>query len=319
MTEHDLLATDSRAERRGRAPAPGANGPSSGGVPRPRAALRRADWPGVVRRTGKHALLTTVGLVMIYPLLWMAASSLKPDALIFRDPSLIPSEVDLSNYTLGWTALAHPFTHYLLNSLVVVAGAVLGNLVSCSMAGYAFARLNFRGRKLWFAVMLMSIMLPIHVVIVPQYVLFSSLDWINTYLPLVVPKLLATDAFFIFLMVQFFRGVPRDLTEAAHIDGAGHARIFLQVMLPLSTPALATTAIFTFIWTWNDFFSQLIFLTDPEMYTVPVALRTFVDSTSDSSWGSLMAMSVVSLVPIFVIFLFGQRYLVRGIATTGLK
>ncbi|WP_238580783.1 carbohydrate ABC transporter permease [Streptomonospora alba] len=256
---------------------------------------------------------------MIYPLLWMVASSFKPTALIFRDPSLIPSQLDLGNYTAGWNALAHPFTHYLMNSLVVVAGAVLGNLVSCSMAAYAFARLNFRGRKLWFAVMLMSIMLPIHVVIVPQYVLFSQLDWINTYLPLVVPKLLATDAFFIFLMVQFFRGVPRDLTEAAHIDGAGHARIFLQVMLPLSMPALATTAIFTFIWTWNDFFSQLIFLTDPNMYTVPVALRTFVDSTSDSSWGSLMAMSVVSLIPIFLIFLFGQRYLVRGIATTGLK
>ncbi|WP_255429755.1 carbohydrate ABC transporter permease [Streptomonospora sp. PA3] len=256
---------------------------------------------------------------MIYPLLWMVASSVKPNALIFRDPSLIPTQLDLGNYTEGWNALGHPFTHYLMNSLVIVAGAVLGNLVSCSMAAYAFARLNFRGRKLWFAIMLMSIMLPIHVVIVPQYILFSSLDWINTYLPLVVPKLLATDAFFIFLMVQFFRGIPRDLTEAAHIDGAGHGRIFLQIMLPLSTPALATTAIFTFIWTWNDFFSQLIFLTDPEMYTVPVALRTFVDSTSDSSWGSLMAMSVVSLVPIFLLFLFGQRYLVRGIATTGLK
>ncbi|KIH99384.1 sugar ABC transporter permease [Streptomonospora alba] len=320
MTEHDLPGADDRATRRGREHDPAAHrGPAGTAAGAPAAARLRADWPHLLRRLGKHALLITAGLVMIYPLLWMVASSFKPTALIFRDPSLIPSQLDLGNYTAGWNALAHPFTHYLMNSLVVVAGAVLGNLVSCSMAAYAFARLNFRGRKLWFAVMLMSIMLPIHVVIVPQYVLFSQLDWINTYLPLVVPKLLATDAFFIFLMVQFFRGVPRDLTEAAHIDGAGHARIFLQVMLPLSMPALATTAIFTFIWTWNDFFSQLIFLTDPNMYTVPVALRTFVDSTSDSSWGSLMAMSVVSLIPIFLIFLFGQRYLVRGIATTGLK
>jgi pectin-derived oligosaccharide transport system permease protein len=271
------------------------------------------------RRFAKHVVLVVTGLVMLYPLLWMIASSIKPNALIFRDPSLIPSELDLSNYSIGWNALTHPFTHYLLNSFAVVAGAVLGNLVSCSLAAYAFARLNFRGRRVWFAIMLMSIMLPIHVVIVPQYVLFSQLDWINTYLPLVVPKMLATDAFFIFLMVQFFRGIPRELTEAANIDGAGHGRIFFQIMLPLSLPALATTAIFTFIWTWNDFFSQLIFLTDPDMYTVPVALRMFVDSTADSSWGALFANSVVSLVPIFVIFLVGQKYLVRGIATTGLK
>jgi multiple sugar transport system permease protein len=120
-------------------------------------------------------------------------------------------------------------------------------------------------------------------------------------------------------MVQFFRGIPRSLSGAALIDGAGHIRIFFRIMLPLSTPALATTAIFTFIWTWNDFFSQLIFLTDPDMYTVPVALRTFVDSTGESSWGPLFAMSIVSLIPIFLIFLFGQKYLVKGIATTGLK
>lgn len=273
----------------------------------------------MTRRIAKHIVLVFAGFVMLYPLLWLVASSVKPDALIFRDPSLIPRELDLRNYSLGWHALAHPFTHYLLNSVVVVAGAVLGNLVSCSLAAYAFARLNFRGRRVWFAIMLMSIMLPVHVVIVPQYVLFAQLDWINTYLPLVVPKLLATDAFFIFLMVQFFRGIPRELTEAATIDGAGHGRIFCQIMLPLSLPALATTAIFTFIWTWNDFFSQLIFLTDPDLYTVPVALRTFVDSQSDSSWGALFADSVVSLIPVFLIFLFGQKYLVRGIATTGLK
>ncbi|MBZ2197163.1 carbohydrate ABC transporter permease [Ruania sp. N2-46] len=256
---------------------------------------------------------------MLYPLLWMVSSSMKPNDIIFRDPSLLPAEWDLSNYTVGWNALAHPFTHYLANSAVVVAGAVLGNLISCSMAAYAFARLNFTGRRLWFAIMLMSIMLPIHVVIVPQYVLFSELDWINTFLPLIVPKFLATDAFFIFLMVQFFRGIPKELDEAARLDGCGHIRIYARIMMPLSLPALATTAIFTFIWTWNDFFSSLIFLTSPDMYTVPVALRTFVDSTGSSNWGALFAMSIVSLIPVFVVFLFGQKYLVKGIATTGIK
>ncbi|WP_435738577.1 carbohydrate ABC transporter permease [Cellulosimicrobium sp. PMB13] len=284
------------------------------------APLRRpVRWRGRVRTVLKHTALILFGLTMLYPLLWMLASSFKPNDLIFREPGLIPSEFTLENYTAGWTALLHPFNHYLFNSAMIVLGSLLGNLVSCSMAAYAFARLKFRGRNLWFAIMLMSIMLPIHVIIVPQYILFSELEWINTFLPLIVPKLLATDAFFIFLMVQFFRGIPTELDEAARIDGCGHGRIYLRIMLPLSVPALATTAIFTFIWTWNDFFSQLVFLTRPEMYTVPVALRTFIDSTGESSWGPLFAMSIVSLLPLFLLFLFGQKYLVKGIATTGLK
>jgi multiple sugar transport system permease protein len=280
---------------------------------------RRSPWAGHAKSALKHTALVAFGFVMLYPLLWMIASSIKPSALIFREPGLIPSAIDLSNYSVGWNALTHPFSHYLLNSAILVLGVLLGNLLSCSAAAYAFARLNFKGRKFWFAIMLMSIMLPIHVVIVPQYVLFSELGWINTFLPIIVPHLLATDAFFIFLMVQFFRGLPRELDEAARIDGAGHARIYFQIMLPLSTPALATTAIFSFIWTWNDFFRQLIFLTKPDMYTVPIALRSFIDATGESSWGPMFAMSIVSLVPLFLVFLFGQKYLVKGIATTGIK
>ncbi len=272
-----------------------------------------------VRRVIKHILLLGFGLLMLYPLLWMLVSSLRPDAEIFRTPGLLLKTFEFENYTDGWTALSAPFNHYLLNSAIVVLGSIVGNLVSCSLAAYAFARLRFRGRKVMFAVMLMTIMLPIHVVIVPQYILFSQLGWTNTFLPLIVAKLLATDAFFIFLMVQFIRGLPKELDEAARIDGCGHFAIFRRIVLPLMLPALATTTIFTFIWTWNDFFSQLIFLTDPELYTVPVALRSFVDTTSDSSWGSLFAMSIVSLIPIFLIFLFGQKYLVKGIATTGGK
>lgn len=267
----------------------------------------------------KHAVLILVGVLMIYPLLWMLASSFKPEALIFRDPSLIPTEIDAGHYADGWTALANPFNVFMLNSAIIVAGSLIGNLITCSMAAYAFARLEFRGRPLFFGAMLLTLMLPMHVVLVPQYVIFSHLDWVNTFLPLIVPKFLATDAFFIFLMVQFFRGLPRELDEAARIDGAGYWRTFLQVLLPLSVPALATTAIFTFIWTWNDFFSQLIYLTDPAMQTAPVALRNFVDATSGASWGSLFAMSIVTLIPVFIVFLVGQRYLIKGIATTGLK
>ncbi|GAA1305479.1 carbohydrate ABC transporter permease [Saccharothrix xinjiangensis] len=267
----------------------------------------------------RHGLLVVLGVVMVYPLLWLVSSSFKPTDLIFRDPSPWPSSFTLENYVNGWTALGPGFQQYLLNSAFIAVASVIGNLLSCSMAAYAFARLDFRGKRFLFALTLATVMLPVHVLIVPRYVLFSQLDWINTHLPLVVPKFLATDAFFIFLMVQFIRSLPRELDEAARIDGCGHWRIFWRVILPLSTPALATTALFTFIWTWNDFFSQLIFLTDRDLHTVPVALRTFLDGQGSSSWGGLFAMSVVGLVPVFGFFLAGQRYLTQGIATTGIK
>ena len=189
----------------------------------------------------RHALLIALALGMLYPVIWMVVSSLRPNDEIFRDPSIIPDSFMVSNYVDGWNALAYPFNVYMWNSALIVIGCIIGNLVSCSMAAYAFARLQFTGKRFWFAVMLLSIMLPIHVIIVPQYVLFSQLGWINTFLPLIVPKILATDAFFIFLMVQFIRGIPKELDEAARIDGAGHPRIFLQIILPLMVPALATT------------------------------------------------------------------------------
>jgi multiple sugar transport system permease protein len=288
----------------------------TGRAPRTR---RRSPFRRPMASIVRHALLIALALAMLYPVIWMVVSSLRPNEEIFRDPSIIPDSFQVSNYVDGWNALAYPFNVYMWNSALIVLGCIIGNLVSCSMAAYAFARLPFSGKRFWFAVMLLSIMLPIHVIIVPQYVLFSQLGWINTFLPLIVPKLLATDAFFIFLMVQFIRGIPKELDEAARIDGAGHPRIFLQIILPLMVPALATTAIFTFIWTWNDFFSQLIFLTKPELYTVPLALRSFEDAQSTTNYAQMFAMSVVSLIPIFLIFLFGQKFLIKGIATTGIK
>jgi multiple sugar transport system permease protein len=266
-----------------------------------------------------HTVLILGAIAMLYPLLWMLSSSFKFTEDIFSQTGLFPERVTGQNYPDGWTSLPRDFGHYILNSAVIVVGSIIGNLLACSLAAYAFARLEFRFKKFWFAVMLGTMMLPIHVVIVPQYIMWSQLHLINTYWPLIVPKLLATDGFFVFLMVQFIRGIPRELDEAARIDGCGHWSIFWRVIIPLSVPGLATTAIFTFIWTWNDFFSQLIFLTKPDMYTVPVALRTFVDATSQTPWGPVFAMSIVALAPVFGFFLAGQRYLVRGIATTGLK
>jgi len=254
-----------------------------------------------------HGLLIAFGFVMLYPLLWMASSAFKPDELIFREPGLWSDNFTLQNFVEGWNALSQPFSRYLFNSAVIAIGSILGNLFACSLAAYAFARLDFRFKKPLFAIMLASMMLPLHVVIVPQYIFFSQVGLVNTPWPLILPKLLATDGFFVFLMVQFIRGLPTELDDAARIDGCGHWGVFWRIILPLSKPALATTAIFTFIWTWNDFFSQLIYLTRPENTTVPVALRQFVDSTGQTSWGYIFAMSMVSLGPVFGSFLAGQR------------
>ncbi len=267
----------------------------------------------------KHAIIIAVGVIMIYPLLWMVASSLRANDEIFSTVGLLVKQLRTQNYPDGWTGLGIQFGQYLANSAVIAAGAIIGNLLSCSMAAYAFARLEFRFKRAMFSVMLVTIMLPIHVVVVPQYIIFSQLGWVNTFLPLVVPKFLATDAFFVFLMVQFIRGIPRELDEAARLDGCGYFGIYFRIIMPLALPALATTAIFTFIWTWNDFFTQLIYLTNPRTYSVSVALRSFMDSTGSTAWGPLFAMSVVSILPVFVVFLVGQKLLVKGIATTGGK
>jgi multiple sugar transport system permease protein len=277
--------------------------------------LRVSTWGGIRR----HAMLTCLSIVMLYPLLWMVSSSLKPADEIFTSASLIPSRIDVSAYRRGWFGLDVSFGVFFLNSLIVSVLSVIGNVMSCSLAAFAFARLTFPGRNFCFALMLGTLMLPYHVVLIPQYILFLNLGWIDTFLPLVVPKFLATDAFFIFLMVQFFRGIPRELDEAARIDGCSAFMIYRKVMLPLSTPVLATAAIFTFIFTWDDFFAPLIYLGDPGNYTSQVALRSFIDSSNQSDWGGLFAMSSLALVPVLGFFIFFQKLLIEGIATTGMK
>lgn len=269
-------------------------------------------------RTAAHTLLIAGAFLMAYPLLWMIAGSFRPPVEL-GDPGLAVQQPTLSNYAQGWTALGPPFSTFFLNSALLCALAVVGNLVSCSLAAFAFARLNFKFRRLMLALTLGTIMLPFQVTIVPQYVLFHELGWINTLLPLVVPKFLAVDAFFVFLLVQFIRTIPRELDEAASIDGCGPFRLYYLMILPLIVPALATTAVFTFIWTYNDFFGQLLYLNGIDHFTVPVALRTFLDTSGVSAPGQLFAMSLLALIPIFGFFIAFQRLLLEGISTTGLR
>ncbi|HWJ72248.1 MAG TPA: carbohydrate ABC transporter permease [Kaistia sp.] len=280
----------------------------------------RTVWVFPFSQLLTHLVLLAGAFCMLYPLLWMIGSSFKPDSEIFTDLSPIPRSLDLTNYIRGWVlGTGTSFTTFYFNSFVVCAGAIIGNLLSCSLAAYAFARIRFRLRGMWFAVMLGTLMLPFHVTVVPQYIIFNTLGWTNTFLPLVVPKFFAVDAFFIFLMVQFIRGIPIELEQAAMVDGCNRFQIFTKIILPLLGPALVTTTIFTFIWTYNDFFSQLLYLSTENHYTVSLGLRLFLDASGQSAWGPMFAMTTLSLVPVILVFAFFQRRLVEGIATTGLK
>ena len=251
----------------------------------------------------------------------MIISSFKPNNMIFSDPGLIPKAVTIENYISGWKGYAGTtFGRFFSNSLLLCLGSVIGNLISCTMAAYAFARLKFTGKNFWFAIMMVTLMLPSQVTLVPRYIMFNNFGWVGTTLPLLAPKYLATDAFFVFLLVQFIRSLPKELDEAAIMDGCGKFGVFFRIILPLAKPALVTTSLFTFLWTWDDFMSPLLYLTKPDTYTVSRALRTFVgDAGAVSNWGGALAMATLSLIPPFILFFTLQKYFVQGISTTGIK
>ena len=274
-----------------------------------------------VRHTLTHLFIIGLGLVMIYPVIWMVVSSFKPNNMIFSDPGIIPKAVTIENYISGWKGYAGvSFGRFFVNSLVMCAVAIIGNLIACTMAAYAFGRLRFVGKNFWFAVMMITLMLPGQVTIVPRYILFNTFGWVGSYLPILVPKFLATDAFFVFLLVQFVRSLPKELDEAAIIDGCGQVGVFIRIVVPLAIPALVTVALFTFLWTWDDFMNHLLYLTNPPIFSVSRALRTFVgDAGAVSNWGGALAMSTLSMVPSFILFFSLQKYFVQGISTTGTK
>ena len=288
-------------------------------------ASRSTQW--VSARTKKklntltyHVLVIFFGIAMLYPLLWMISASFKTEAEIFTSLSFWPENPTLHNYINGLRGIAgYSFILFFGNSFLISFVNIAGNIISCSLAAFAFAKLKFRFSGALFAIMMVTMMLPMHVRFIPQYIVFMRLGWIDTFLPLTVPSFFATSGFFIFLLVQFMRGISNELLEAPRIDGCNTLQIYLYFMLPLSVPGLITVGIFTFIGSWNDFFGQMIYLIHPSRFTVSLALRMFVDATGHSAWGSLFAMSVLSLIPLFMLFIFFQRYLIEGIQSGSLK
>ena len=260
------------------------------------------------------------GFIMIYPLIWMVMSSFKENNEIFSDASsLIPSYFKFENYSNGWAGFAGiSFSVFFRNSFIISIIGTIGAVFSSAVVAFGFARTRFRGRAFWFVCMLITMMLPFQIIMIPQYIIFNQLGWVGTFLPLIVPSYFG-GAFFIFLIVQFIYGIPRDLDEAAKIDGCSYYGIFARIILPLIVPALVTCAIFSFMWKWDDFLGSLLYLNKPSTYPVSLALKMFADPTSISDWGAMFAMATLSVVPIFVIFIFFQKYLVEGISTEGLK
>nr|WP_223869711.1 carbohydrate ABC transporter permease [Paenibacillus sabuli] len=258
---------------------------------------------------------------MIYPIIWMMASSLKPNTAIFTEASsLLASPVKWDNYAIGWRGFGNVgFDTFFLNSAFVTVLVVIGTLLSSTTVAFGFARLQFRLKTFFFVCLMVSMMIPMQVTMIPQYILFDGLNWINSYKPLIVPAFFGGGPFFIFLIIQFIRGIPRELDEAATIDGCSTYGIFARIILPLCKPALVTASIFAFMWTWDDFLGPLIYLNDTALYTVSLGLRMFSDPAAVTDWGAMFAMATLSLLPQLLVFLFFQKFLVQGIATTGIK
>ncbi|NLS84595.1 MAG: carbohydrate ABC transporter permease [Ruminococcaceae bacterium] len=267
-----------------------------------------------------HILVCGFGLVMIYPLIWMIFSSFKESSLVMTTVTqLFPTEWKLSNYITGWKGFGGiSFATFFKNSFIITILSTIGGVVSSTIVAFGFSRLKFKGRSIWFMLMLLTMMMPSQVLMIPQYIIFNKIGWVNTMLPIVVPEWFG-KAFFIFLVMQFISGIPRELDEAARIDGCSTYKIFGKIIVPLVRPAMVTCAIFAFYWKWDDYMSSLIYLNSPTKFTVSIALKNFTDPTSVSDYGAMFAMCVLSLVPIIVIFLLLQKYIVDGIATSGLK
>lgn len=273
-----------------------------------------------VRLMLTYGMLLGVGLLMVYPLLFMFFGTFKGNQELLSSLSLWPNTFDLSGYVKGWQGTGqYTFTHFYKNTFLLVLPTVLLTLISSTLVAYGFSRFCYKGRGFLFMLMLSTLMLPETVTIIPKFILFSKLEWFNTYLPFIIPAAFSSNAFFVFMMVQFFRGIPRELDEAAKIDGCNSLRILIEVLVPLLTPVLFSVGIFQFMWTWNDFFNALIYISNVGVFPLSLALKMSIDVSSGVKWNEVLSMSFLAILPSVIIFFLAQKYFVEGIATTGIK
>lgn len=273
-----------------------------------------------LKKSLTYFFLILIGFLMVYPLIWMVGAAFKPDSEIFTSLSVWPKDVVWNSFSEGWKgSLQYSFGVFLWNTFKLTAPTVFFTLVSSSLVSYGFARFEFPMKKFLFTFMLSTLMLPNAVIIIPRYILFDQFGWINSYLPFIVPAAFACYPFFIYLLIQFFRSLPKEIDEAAYIDGCSPLAIYLRIILPLSKPGLFSAGLFQFIWTWNDFSNVLVYVNSTKKYPISLGLRMTLDNMGAGNWSKLMAMSLVGIIPCVILFFSAQKYFVEGVATTGLK
>ena len=270
----------------------------------------------LLKRLFVHLVLVGVGISFLLPFYWLISTSLKADDQLFQmPPAWVPSPIQWENYPKALSYI--PFLSYMKNTLFICMMTVLGTIISCSLVGYSFSRIQWRGRNVFFIIMLSTMMIPFQVTMIPVLIIFKTLGWVGSFKPLIVPSFLGS-AFFIFLLRQFFMTIPYELSDAAKIDGCSEFGIYSRIILPLAKPALATVVLFTFIGAWNDFLGPLIYLSKESQYTLSLGLQAFI-SQHGAEWSLLMAASTVMIMPIVVLFFFTQKTFIQGITLTGLK
>lgn len=273
-----------------------------------------------LKRILLYIVITGVGITMIYPLIWMFFASFKTNNEIYTAISLLPEKYDWSGFISGWKSTGqYTFTDYFINTFLMVVPTVLFTALSCPIVAYGFSRFKFPGKNIFFALMISTLMLPNSVIIIPRYLLFHKLNWLDSYLPFWIPGLLACYPFFIFMLVQFFRGLPNELDESAQIDGCNTFTTYVLILMPLLKPALISVCIFQSMWTWNDFMNPLIYINSVSKYPLALALRLGIDMASTAEWNEIMAMACISIIPLIIMFFCLQKYFVEGISTSGLK
>nr|WP_246476147.1 carbohydrate ABC transporter permease [Roseibium litorale] len=268
----------------------------------------------------RYTLLVAVGFVMLYPLIWLIGASLKTNSEIFANPGFIPENPTLDGYVKGWqTSTPYTFTHFFWNTFLIIFPKTLGTAISCTAVAYGFARFEFPGKKILFASLIATLLLPNVVTRIPQYLLFRDLGWLDSFMPLWVPSALAGDAFFVFMLVQFLRAIPRDMEEAARVDGANSFQTLVFIVVPMLAPALISVCLFQFMWTMNDFLGPLIYISSVDKYPISLALKLSIDTTEAFEWNRILAMSVLALAPALIVFFLAQKYFIEGISTGGVK
>nr|WP_232622809.1 carbohydrate ABC transporter permease [Pseudorhodobacter sp. MZDSW-24AT] len=278
---------------------------------------RRAEQ---VQTFVRYALLIAVGFVMLYPLLWLVGASFKTNSEIFGSIGFIPEAPTLDGYRKGWeTSTPYTFGRFFWNTFLIILPKTIFTAISCAVVAYGFARFEFPGKKVLFASLIATLLLPNVVTRIPQYILFREMGWLDSYLPLWVPSAFAGDAFFVFMLVQFLRAIPRDMEEAARVDGANSFQTLIYIVVPMLLPALISVALFQFMWTMNDFLGPLIYLSSVESFPVSLALKLSIDTTEAFDWNRILAMSVLALLPALIVFFIAQRYFIEGISAGGVK